>query len=272
MAFILTTHFYNEEWILPYWLEHVTKIFDHAVLVNYASTDNSVDIIREMAPGWEIVNSVNAVFDAELCDKEIMAHERRFMGDWKMCLNVTEFPIHENLKGLIEQRQQEDPQILGFRLMGAEMVDPSYMQDVLVDPDVPLVAQRYWGIMSEKNPRCRIIHKAPDGMYLAGRHLSHLPLHNPREGAYLLWYGWSPMKHVRERKLQIRSRIPKSDFDKGYGIEHNVDAGLLQWTYQTMWEPRTYNLLEDDRYKDTLGKVLKDLYNIENDWVSDSRI
>jgi hypothetical protein len=180
-----------------------------------------------------------------------------------MCLNVTEFPIHENFKELIKQKEQKNPMILGFRLMGAEMVDPLYMQNVPINPDIPLIAQRYWGILSKKNPRCRIVHKNLDGMYVVGRHLTYMPVYGPKEGAYLLWYGWSPMKHVRERKLQIKSRIPKSDFEKGFGIEHNVDADELQWKYENIWEPKTYNLLENETYKKSLNKILKKQYGID---------
>ena len=42
--------FYNEEYLLPYWLKHHTRLFDHGILINWGSTDNSVEIIKRYAP------------------------------------------------------------------------------------------------------------------------------------------------------------------------------------------------------------------------------
>ena len=51
-------HFYNEEWILPFWLKHHREIFDHGIMIDYNSTDRSVEIIRDplhlvSSPGFE---------------------------------------------------------------------------------------------------------------------------------------------------------------------------------------------------------------------------
>jgi hypothetical protein len=40
-------------------------------MINYQSTDNSVDIIRSIVPDWEIVDSRNKEFDSRLCDEEV---------------------------------------------------------------------------------------------------------------------------------------------------------------------------------------------------------
>jgi len=57
MKLTLISHFYNEEFLLPYWLSYHSKIFDHGILVNYRSTDDSVQMIRELTPDWEIRES-----------------------------------------------------------------------------------------------------------------------------------------------------------------------------------------------------------------------
>ena len=51
------SHFYNEEYLLPFWLKHHKKYFDHGILINYHSTDKSVEIIKEICPDWEIINT-----------------------------------------------------------------------------------------------------------------------------------------------------------------------------------------------------------------------
>ncbi|MBJ3789276.1 glycosyltransferase family 2 protein, partial [Bacillus sp. OA1] len=42
----IISHFYNEEYLLPWWLMHHTKIFDHGILINRGSTDRSVEICK----------------------------------------------------------------------------------------------------------------------------------------------------------------------------------------------------------------------------------
>jgi len=68
-------HFYNEEFLLPWWLNHHRSIFDHGIMINYHSTDRSVEIIRELCPTWEIRYSRNIDFHAEKIDLEVMDYE-----------------------------------------------------------------------------------------------------------------------------------------------------------------------------------------------------
>jgi hypothetical protein len=67
----IISHFYNEEYLLPWWLEHHKKYFNHGIMINYASTDNSVSIIRQACPDWTVINSRNKFFDAKLIDDEV---------------------------------------------------------------------------------------------------------------------------------------------------------------------------------------------------------
>ena len=52
---VVISHFFNEAYLLPWWLEHHRQIFDHGVLIDWSSTDGSADICRQLAPGWEVV-------------------------------------------------------------------------------------------------------------------------------------------------------------------------------------------------------------------------
>ena len=55
MTKTVLTHFYNEEYLLPWWLSHHKKIFDHGILIDYHSTDRSREIIKAICPTWEII-------------------------------------------------------------------------------------------------------------------------------------------------------------------------------------------------------------------------
>ena len=88
-------HFYNEEYLLPFWLKHHCSIFTHGIMIDYHSTDKSVEIIKELCPTWEIRKTKNEMFDAHLVDKEVMEIEDTLIG-FKIALNVTEFIIVKN--------------------------------------------------------------------------------------------------------------------------------------------------------------------------------
>ena len=88
----IITHFYNEEYLLPWWLEHHKKYFDFGILIDYDSTDRSVEICKEICPTWQVVKSINKEFDAWQIDAEVMAYEKQFVG-WRIVLNVTEFIV-----------------------------------------------------------------------------------------------------------------------------------------------------------------------------------
>jgi hypothetical protein len=59
-------------------------------------------------PTWEIRPSRNEFFHSVSIDKEVMDIETEFTG-WKMCLNVTEFLMIDDLHGFIAAFKQNHP-------------------------------------------------------------------------------------------------------------------------------------------------------------------
>ena len=88
----IITHFYNEEHLLPWWLNHHKKYFDFGVLIDYGSTDRSVEICKQICPNWQVLPSGNQYFDAAQCDYEVMFIERQITG-WRIVLTITEFLV-----------------------------------------------------------------------------------------------------------------------------------------------------------------------------------
>jgi len=72
-------HFYNEEYLLPWWLKHHLSLFDYGILIDHGSTDRSADICRELAPHWRLVRSRLSHFDAYLTDLEVMNYEQEMV-------------------------------------------------------------------------------------------------------------------------------------------------------------------------------------------------
>jgi len=214
----IISHFYNEEYLLPWWLEHHKNYFDHGIMINYASTDNSVSIIKQICPNWEIVNSRNQFFDARLIDEEVMDIESTVSG-WKTCLNTTEFLVG-------------DYSILNDSLNQEHIVPCFIMTDTQpeIQPvyDIPLIEQKHHGIhYYGRDPlarRPRLIHNKRQVEYPLGR---HYPDYNT-DKLKVLWYGWSPFnKKTLNRKLQIQNRIPETDRVRGFGSQHIADERKL---------------------------------------------
>jgi hypothetical protein len=84
------------------------RLFDHGVMIDYRPIDRSVEIIRDLAPTWKFRRSRNEFFHSVSIDKEMMDMEAEFTG-WKMCLNVTEFLMIDDLRRVIAEFEQKHP-------------------------------------------------------------------------------------------------------------------------------------------------------------------
>lgn len=198
------THFYNEEYLLPWWLLHHTKLFDYGILINRGSTDLSVEICRKFAPHWEIYDSNVREFDTVLVDEEVMDVEKTVRG-WKMTLNSTEFLCCKNKVEFFNTLNNFGKQMYAIRTI--LMIDPSY--NYYPDPSYmsPLIYQRYHGNIPQ-NPHIwgdwRFIHKFESGKYGPGRHFSAHEYIQCPYNAFILKFYLSPWTDaMKKRKLQI---------------------------------------------------------------------
>lgn len=246
---IVICHFYNEEYMLPYWLEHHVKIFDHGVMINNGSDDASVDIIRRLAPNWEIVNTAFKCLDALLLDFVVQQQEARF-NCWKICLNVSEF-ITSNLPNLLDEYEQAD--LLAIQTHPYIMVDPD--RDVELIPGLSLIEQKPYGFydnfiydfftrdqklrklfyyfMQKRHAykrRARLLHRYPIGGYSIGRHnWFHTSSFDKRLRMY--WYGYSPNTHCFiERKISFGATLPLGE--NKLGQHHKVNNALYLKRYR----------------------------------------
>ena len=203
-------HFYNEEFLLPWWLKHHSKIFDHGFMIDYQSTDRSVALIKEICPTWTIVNSRNTNFgDSIAIDQEVMDIEK-VLGGWRMALNVTEF-LYGNTDHLKDYTENFTPtQYFVGNYVFVDMEDtgkgPAHLWH-----NKPLHEQRYWGyddfandgmprggIMSRMN---RSLHNYPV-TYSGGRHWGGTA--KSFNDLAIFYYGWADASEVGiKRKTQI---------------------------------------------------------------------
>jgi hypothetical protein len=229
MTSTLISHFWNEAFLLPFWLRHHLPMFDRAVLIDYGSTDGSREIIKQLAPDWEVRTSRNEWFDARDADAEVMAVEREF-GGWKMVLNTTEFLLSYDLALYVRWMARYRPEVEGVWAFDLIVVDPLSERDREVT-DAPLHYQKRWGYHGGGG-RSRMLHRCADGRYLGGRHKSPIVDRVVDDGLFLLWFGWSPMRYIRERKLQIQQRISARDRAERLGKQHIVTPEGLEAAYR----------------------------------------
>ena len=231
--FTIFTNVYNEEYLLPFWIEHHKKlmdegIIDHVVVVDYRSTDNSMDIVRKMCPSWEIITTVNQYFEAELIDNEFMKLEQQTPG-YKLILNTTEFLVCNNtLKHYFNNSKPECFEILSdIVTTSKENYYPMNNYDLFrnIEKKVPFI----------RSPR--FLHSHVTGKYFVGRHMSmHSNIKsNHYIKACIYWFGMFFLnEHFMERKLQIKKNVPQSDIDKGFGNNHFWDEKRIREEYNSL--------------------------------------
>ena len=232
--------FRNEEYLLPFWLNHHREIFDHAVLIDDHSTDGSCEIIREMTPHWEIAPTVrDESWDPIDEDFERMTHEARFEG-WKISLNITEFLCAESLDKV--EARVEEAGLEGAHARGVIMADSADAALPPPSPEKPLVQQRSFGhyedeiswggwlrrhqiplvrrryASTQRNVlrirpflfkrshslhRARLYHRSRHGAYYPGRHMTHLRhlCAPPQDDLLCLHYYFSPWNEAMRRRV-----------------------------------------------------------------------
>ena len=235
------SHFFNEEYLLPWWLKHHRKVADHGVLIDCRSTDGSREAIRKLVPSWEVRPGPDE-FDARQMDAIVQDVERG-IGGWKIALNTTEFlvgPVRDIVANV-------GPEVQGIRTQALTMVD----RRPTIEPPrwAPLLHSRPWaldaagwerariGLGAERHDelagydpkgRRRLLHRAESAVYKAGRHHWLSPESVRSRRIYVAWYGLSPWTHRGiARKAQIADRISDSDRRAGRGSHHLLSIETL---------------------------------------------
>lgn len=265
MRFVIC-HILNEEYLLQWWLPHHKQKFDHGIIIDYGSTDGSIDLIKHHTPTWQVVKSVNKNFRAQDIDVEVMHYERsiqeQFPRAWMITLNVTEFLIG-NTKRLMNAYKAKKPCKIQKLLPCDVMIDMPDQEFTEPDHNIPLVQQRTFGMpmdysedtiyngyagvrdfQSDKdnvmydNRKMRSMHNFPinyfeTSVWGAGRHYWGTPCEDFR----ILWYGYSPFnERLLQRKLAIQNQIPAEDKAAGNGGQHLLNRELaisrFQWHRQ----------------------------------------
>lgn len=238
-------HFYNEEYLLPWWLKHHLPMFDYGVLIDHGSTDNSADICRQLAPNWRLVRSRLTHFDAYQTDLEVMNYEQELVG-WKIALTVSEFLMSSVPLSQLESYLKDMGRI-GCAASGMLVIDED--PDIEASHDLPLPLQKHHGIddnaitsqeeriaignIGLQPTRNRFFHSNAVGQYYPGRHSSFLPDSSFRVLNLMVFvYHYAPWNaQTIKRKMQIGTKLDAKDVARGWGVHHLRDEATLQNDY-----------------------------------------
>lgn len=211
---VVLTHVYNEEYLMPWWLEHHARVFDHGIVVDHGSTDATAAIVRRVCPTWEVRRTRTETFGAAETDAELMDLEASLPeGTVKMVLTVTEFLM---VRGrLADAFAGTEPRCVGIKPLAAvgQVAHPRSLAELLGGVTAVCPTAR---------PGHRFVHSHATGRYGIGRHVTVLPWEPAGpDGPFLLWLGFYPWNDAfRARKAQIKDRIPQSDYARGLSYQH----------------------------------------------------
>jgi len=229
------SHFYNEEYLLPWWLNHHKKYFDHGIMINYHSNDNSVNLIKEICPTWEIINTKNENFDAILVDEEIMSIEKLISG-WRIVLNTTEFLIgdYSLLNDINDDVDYYIPPYIMVDNVNDEFNNPDYNEDLFLQRTHGASYTDLNNFLFKKSRKLSNYFSS----YPLGRHFG---TYNTTEFV-ILWYGFSPMNDkLIDRKIQIQHKIPESDKLSKRGFHHFVNREQVIEQFKS-WQIKSEDL------------------------------
>lgn len=224
------TNFYNEEYLLPFWLKHHKTIFEHGILINYHSTDRSVEIINEICPNWQVINTRHKDYDIVGVDQEIMEIETSIFG-YKIVLTMGEFFMNRGIDKILNAGHERS--II-------------YIPEVVMVDNEPgtfpkdLIKEKTFGVATGAY---RLLHSHENGDYTVGRHRTNHLHADTRVSleSYIRWYKFSPWNDTFiNRKLAFKNRVRPEDLKAGMG-------GHYLWTREKMQEEHD-KLLPDCRH------------------------
>jgi hypothetical protein len=260
------SHIFNEEYLLPFWLNHHKKYFDHGIIVDYNSTDRSVEIIKEICPTWEVVASKNTKLDALVMDREIEDIESQHPG-WKMCLSTTEFLIgnYKMLDTITSPTQMLIPAL--------NMVEHPLHEGIQPDPAIDIFLQKTYGI-HYKDPifyssneityggridahikaqntgyltrRLRLLHNLDRITYPLGRH--YHDINNINEDFVIVYYRFCPFNDATLKRMTgMKDNIEPENGKQNLGYEHFMDdVETTRWVRE--WQNNIRDLTEHINY------------------------
>jgi hypothetical protein len=229
------SHIYNESYLLPFWLSHHKQFFDDGLIIDYCSTDNSIEIINKICPTWKVITTKNIIngkpnFGCIEVDKEIIEHEKNIDG-YKITLNTTEFlfsrqDIHITKNNLCDEVYSMEPYTVTNNITTSDIY-PKTIQELLDCID-------YIDITKDRLYRgYRFLHNKESLNYDIGRHTVNESIYKVnKQNDFFIIYVRDLLININmiNRRLQINNNVPERDRKWGAGFQHHINyEQLLQF-------------------------------------------
>ena len=228
----LITHIYNEEFLLPYFINHHKEMFDQVYVIDYQSTDKSIEILKDLAPHWKILSAPTQSFDPIQLDRFIMKLEESVVGP-RIALTVTEF-------------------LLGDPTLAREQIIIPSVSLVNMGEDVPFISgkpfheQRSFGIMGIVSAASDLLPQNSDapgylntsflGRKKTGRSIHCFPISYDTgrhfevgvDSAFLIYRvsNCFVTEQMFDRRLQIQDKLDKNN-GKEFHVHHSNFGQIL---------------------------------------------
>ena len=267
MKLTLLASIYNEEYLLPFWLNFHKNIFDHGIIIDYHSTDNSINIIKQICPTWTVVTTEYTRFTYK-SDEELCNYERQLSG-YKIILNVTEFLFCPyDLKSILPDISNQC-----IELAGLSFLSKTKNNECNVDSLSELLNNIEF--LNIKDRSSRYLHSYDDGKYGCGRHtVKHkidktsasygcLSLHFnikyeddkffPAFIGCMAYYPWN--QKLINRKLHVKDKMQNT----GWGYHHFWDVEQMTKVKNGLFETGCYPLSQFPLLLEVINKKLEEI-------------
>lgn len=224
---------YNEEYILPFFLDYYSTFCEKIVMYDNMSTDSSLDIIRKYKNteivSWEVTPEINEQYYLDIKNEAYKAS--RGIADFVIVCDTDEFVYHTNLIAILEEYKQQGityPKIEGFSMVPNEMIREGFPQKSLR------------GVRDVRFDKRAIFSPELDISFHPGCHTSDLP--KPRhlvKESYtrdikLLHYKLISEKYFIQKCRQNRLRLSYENKKNNWGAHYLLDEDILRRHYRNM--------------------------------------
>jgi hypothetical protein len=222
MIGVIITHVRNEEGLIRGWITHHEALVKKIILIDYQSSDRTVDIAKEFAC-VEIQQSVDEKFEAVGCDRQVKAIEALYPNDLKIALTITEYLCVSGEGKNISFELSNDISRLRAKVLVnliGDQVQTIWEDEINYGKGFALGLSTLWPV------RQRFIHRTKTLEYQVGRHEL-----NGKSVEFIdrnvAWIEWRAFNNFDQgsiiRRQEISRNIPKTDHTGCCAFQHRLN-------------------------------------------------
>lgn len=226
---------YNEEKMLPFFLNHYGAFCDKIVIFDNYSTDKSVEIIKAH-PKAELryYSTQNKVDDDMYIRLKNIIHRADYQNyDWQIVVDIDEFLYHPNIRECLSQYSKQGitlPKVKGYQMVSSEFPTTSEKQ-IYEQVDKGVYSSDYSKLVVY-NPQ-----KISNMRYTIGCH-SCKPQGSVIQSATtqlkLLHYKFISYRFVIERYKLYKHRLSNQNITKKWGRQYLHSLHTIEADFQNL--------------------------------------